>query len=233
MIFTKLCSHIFAVLFRFGGPVVASGFIAAATVAAPVSLSQAQFNAQATGLVTVTETFSGFPLLTPFGPTLAIANGVYSAQNTVVSDLIEFCGQPCASSGGIRDLRSFTSFPIGSVLWGAQVDMVSNFLIDDPIRISVLGNSGVLDIVEIGPQNRFFGFYDAAGLISVSFQNVTLPLTASVLNYSFDDVTTAAPGPLRVPEPSTLALVAMAVLAAGLKKSWPGRARYWRKTKSN
>jgi len=221
----KLFTQILGVLLRLGVPVFASGFIAGTTLAAPVSLSQAEFNTQATGLVTVTETFSGFALLTPFGPTLTIANGVYSAQSTVVSDLAEFCGQPCAGSGEIRDLRSFTALPIGSVLWGAQVDMVFNFAIDDRIHISVVGNSGALDFDVIGPQNQFFGFYDAAGLISVSFQNTTFPLNANVLNYSFDDVTTAAPQPMRVPEPSTLALLGIAVLAAGFRKSGRGRAQ--------
>ena len=195
---------------------LAIGVSGAPALAAPVLLSQAQFAAQAAGLVTSVETFSGFPLLTPFPSPLVIANGSHSSASPVVSDLVEFCGQPCLSSGAGNDLRTFFAFPAGTTHWGAMVDMVFTFPIDNTIHIEALGNGGVLALDVVGPQEVFFGFNDPLGLISVSFQNLGGP-SGGFSNYSFDDVVTARPRV--VPEPSTLALIVAACGAVGIARS--------------
>jgi hypothetical protein len=54
--------------------------------------------------------------------------------------------------------------------------------------------------------DSFWGFGDAAGLLSVSFFN--LGTGSSMANYSFDNVTT-------VPEPGTLALLGLGLAGRG------------------
>lgn len=201
-----------------GAVALAIGAISAPALAAPILLTQAQFAAQTAGLVTTIETFSGFPLLTPLGSPVALANGSYSSSSPVVSDLVEFCGQPCLGSGSVADLRTFFAFPAGTTFWGATVDMVFNFPINDTIHIEAVGNGGTLPLDVIGPQNAFFGFHDPLGLVSVSFQNVTVVSPGfGISNYSFDDVVTAQPQQV-VPEPSALALLLAACGAAGIAR---------------
>ena len=197
---------------------LAIGVISASALAAPIQLTQAQFSAQTAGLTTTVETFSGFPLLTPLGSPLALANGSYSSASPAVNALVGFCGQPCLSSGEVDDLRTFFAFPAGTTFWGAAVDMVFDFPISDTIRIEAVGNGGTLPLDVIGPQNAFFGFHDPLGLLFVSFENVTVPPPGfGIANYSFDDVTTAQPQQV-VPEPSALALLLAAFGAAGIAR---------------
>ncbi len=187
----------------------------APALAAPLQLNQAQFAAQVAGLVTTLETFSGFPLLTPFPSPLSLANGSYSAASPVVSDLAEFCGQPCLGSGEGNDLRTFFAFPAGTTHWGALVDMVFSFPINDVIHIEAVGNGGTLAFDVLGPQNVFFGFTDPLGMVSVSFQNLGGG-GSGFFNYSFDDVVTA--NPRQVPEPSSLVLLLTACAAAAMTR---------------
>ena len=184
-------------------------------VATPVQLAQSQFATAATGpgFVTRVENFSSFTPLTNLGSSIALDNGTFTAIDTVVSTLNEFCGgNPCLSSAGVTDLRTFSLFPAGTKLWGAWVDMVFDFQLTDPIHIEVVGQSGTLALDVVGPMNQFLGFSDSLGLISVSFENKAI---GNKSNYSFDNVTTA--GPRRVeelPEPASLGLVLAALAAA-------------------
>jgi hypothetical protein len=184
-------------------------------MAAPVQLTQSQFATAATapGFVTRVENFSSFTPMTNLGNSIALNNGTFTGIDTAVSTLNDFCGgNPCLTSAGVTDLRTFSLFPAGTQLWGALVDMVFDFQLTDPIHIEVVGQSGTLALDVVGPMDQFLGFSDSLGLISVSFENQA---TGNKSNYSFDNVTTAGPRRVNeVPEPASLGLVFAALVAA-------------------
>ena len=153
-------------------------------IAAP-SATQAQFAAQTAGLVTTVETFSGFPLApTILVSPVVLANGNYASSNPVVTNSLEFCGQPCMSSTDIDNLRTFSAFPAGATLWGAAVDMVSDSPIDNTIHIEVVGNGGIA--LDVNDAKRF-SVTRPLGFSPSVFQNVTLPSSdVAGFNYSFE-----------------------------------------------
>ena len=184
-------------------------------VAAPVQLTQSQFATAAAqpGFVTRVENFSSFTPMTNLGSSIALNNGTFTAVDAAVSTLNEFCGgNPCLTSAGVTDLRTFSLFPAGTQLWGALVDMVFDFQLTDPIHIEVVGQSGTLALDVLGPIDQFVGFSDSLGLISVSFENRA---TGNKSNYSFDNVSTAGPRRMaELPEPASMGLVLAALVAA-------------------
>lgn len=194
--------------------------VAWGAAAAPVQITQGQFASQSVSLVTKVENFESYPqnTVTVLGNSAVLANGTFTGNSAVVNSLYHpggFCETACLTTGGAPfDLRTFSVLPADTLLWGAIVDTVFEFELTTLIHVEALGNSGLLAF-DIGwPNLQFIGFSDPSGLISVSFQQINVQGNDNY-NYSFDDVTTASLREHnRVPEPSSILLVMLALFAA-------------------
>jgi hypothetical protein len=192
--------------------------------AAPVQLTQAEFNAATAGLTTVVEDFEGFPPGNTTDP-FTFANGTITIEDVFVPAISEnpdFCGGAGGDNcliGSIGFLRTISALPAGTTLW-AVTDFVAVFQ-SDTFEITVTGNSGSF-VMDLAPAT-FFGFSDPTGLISISFEN--LGSFGGGGNYALDDIVTAqGPAPAPVPEPTSLSLLGFALAGIG--------ARHWRQRKA-
>ena len=184
---------------------------------APVSLTQAQFNAQIVGLTEVLENFEGFAIsdyLSPFG----IANGSFTSLTPRVEDSPELCGsmtQCLLDPGATAGIRAFAALPAGARLWGVNLSVGND---SDAFEVTVTGAVAILEVMVSG--SGFLGFADDQGLVSIAFQNLGTDFgdgNFGVDNYSFDNVRTGAAA---IPEPGGLALLGIALVAV-----WAGRRR--------
>jgi hypothetical protein len=190
--------------------------------AVPIELTAAQFTSQTVGLATIIENFEGFVTGNQSNP-LTIANGtaIFPGVPYVLAEPISCPNSTncLIDNSNITSPRIFSALPTGTTYWGADIGQVlfgfsniGQIQVSDPLRVTVVGGSGILTIEAIG--RDFWGFHDTLGISSVSFLN--LGSGGTIANYSFDNVTTAN----SVPTPSTL----MLLLAGGL---WFGRSARW------
>jgi hypothetical protein len=183
----------------------------------PIQLTEAQFAVATTGSPTIVETFESFSVGTQPEP-FVFANGSFSITGVPVPDIFGGTGN-CGSTGKCLGVgsnsdaaRDFSAFPAATVYWSTDIFFWGTTT--DTLRATVVGASGtsVFDYAAATPQ--FVGFGDPLGLISVSFTNMGPTV---YLNYTFDNVTTAASSP--VPEPvSSLVLLGMGLAAVGVQR---------------
>jgi hypothetical protein len=175
----------------------------------PMSLTQAQFDAQIAGLTVVVEDFESYPAA-DFASPFDIANGVFVSTAPRVQSSLDLCAvdQCLFDSGSTAGIRTFASFPAGAQFWGADLYLVD---VRDTLKLTVTGVSGDLEVETSG--SGFLGFVDPLGLLSITFQNLGTDLGGGdfgIGNYSFDNVRTAAPLS-SVSEPGAPALLGVAV----------------------
>jgi hypothetical protein len=161
----------------------------AAVSAAPVQIDYGDITATtiedfeaSNGLVGGTSaTFNGF--------TLKVAQSVA----VVRSDL--FCGSSntCAIDAVIEGNRVFDGFGLGTTAFGLAL---RQFTSGDTIQATVVGGSGT-SVFNFSAATTLVGFFDAAGLTSVTFNNLGRP--NGIGAYSFDDVITSAPAVIPLP----------------------------------
>lgn len=188
--------------------VAAAGLLGSVSVvqAIPLQLDATQFGAALSGASSIAvedfESYTGTDQSNPF----TFSNGTYTSAGSfpqVVSGGT-FCGtlgDQCLLSQTILDTRTFGGFAAGTNLFGADLHFI---LATDLFQVNVTGGSGVLSFQATGASfSGFAGFFDALGLISISFLNLGTSGVGSG-NYSFDNVTTAM---ATVPEPATLTLL--------------------------
>ena len=182
--------------------------------AVPIQLGQAAFNSAVSGLSPITEDFEGVPD-TFSGTTLDFANGSFSSQSGDVRVFASstFCGSStdkCLFTASISGERSiFDLLPLGATYWGADIFQLNSL---DNMQVTVTGGSGTQIFSSTGL--GFWGFHDALGISSVTFEN--LGTGSGFSNYSFDDITTA--GSAMVPEPLTLILMFMGLVGLGAQR---------------
>lgn len=184
--------------------------LAPAVYALPLSLTEADFANQTSGLPQVLEDFNGFAT-SGWTPSLILSNSVYVGRPST--------GQPpwCVLSRCLTTNiapGSFEAFPPETAYWSARINPVSS---SQSILITVTGRSGIAEF-ESPPQpwtgeGRFVGFHDPRGLLSVAFRQV--PETT---NYSLDDVLVAIaqPPPQAVPTLSSSGMLWLALMTLGV-----------------
>lgn len=184
-------------------------FASANLFALPIQLSKTDFNSSIVGLSTATEDFEGYVPGIKKSPFI-FSNGTYnSTESAQIIDFNYFCkdGDQCLTNRDISGEKIFDKFLKGTTYWGVYMDFID---VRDPFNISVEGGSGVLSI-DFTPneQSYFLGFYDASYINSITIKNYGV--NGNYSNYSFDDITTAAPSTL-VTEPKTLILIIFSLL---------------------
>lgn len=182
----------------------------------PIQLTEAQFAVATTGSPTIVETFESFSVGTQPEP-FVFANGSFSIAGVPEPDTFGGTGN-CGSTGkclgdgsSTSFARDYSAFPAATVYWSTDIFFWGTTT--DTLRATVVGASGTSVFDYAAATTQFVGFGDPLGLISVSFQN----MGPVYLNYTFDNVTTAASSP--VPEPvSSLVLLGMGLAAVGVQR---------------
>jgi hypothetical protein len=174
--------------------------------AVPIELSAAAFASATAGLPSTIENFEGFSAGVHGSP-FALDNGVFTTSGgiPVISDASVFCGTSpdhCLISSDVGGDRAFSNLPLGTAFWATDLFTINS---TNVFRVTVIGIDGA-SVFTHATTDSFWGFADAAGLLSVSFFN--LGTGSSMANYSFDNVTT-------VSEPTTLALLGIGLAGLG------------------
>lgn len=184
-------------------------------LAAPVLLNAADFNTAIAPLSAVVEDFEGFASGSKPSP-FTLANSTFTSDvatvypaNTYITPTSQTLGNnaPDPTTG-----RVFSGFAAGTVLFGLELPL---FAASDVLDITVVGLSGTVTFQQtLGSFGGFIGVQDTQGLSSVTFRNIGSGF--SVSQYLFDNVTTGAT--TAVPEPSSLALIGLALAAASVTR---------------
>jgi hypothetical protein len=212
-----------------------ASLVSSLAYAAPIFVSRSDFSASTIGTSSIVETFQSFPTnqeiapVNPFGPfvtapfTINVATGTYTANRPYFIDAASsFAAVGVASimlANNQPDLdvgRTFGGFAAGSTLFGIDLYQIRGVPLNqnDILVITVVGSSGVLSaqrtMAQVTTGSNFLGFFDAAGLVSVTFRNIGSfdPMTGEFIgraNYYMDNATTAAiSNVVSVPEPLTV-----------------------------
>lgn len=187
-----------------------------AASAMPVQLDQTAFDALTAGNPTTQiEDFSSFPLGLNSTP-LVLGNGTVTFTASAPNIGTAFCASGrCLAGNQGTGTRVFDAFPGGTQIWGTDF---SAFGTADTFDVTAVGASGTLVLSSVVPgTGNFFGFLDSAGLTSVTFVNTS----TFASNYALDDVTTA------VPEPSTVVLLGLGMVALAARRSPSSSIRRW------
>lgn len=166
--------------------VLVFGLVAATAAAAlPVTVTEAEFSAQTQGLQVVVENFDNRPV-GPLTSPVTLTNGIFEGDPSILNQFWCFAS-PCLTVGVVGG--RFHSFPAGTTHWSGRVLPASD---GNVLELTVTGNSGsqvfTLPPMNFVPGGVFVGFHDPSGLRSVEFRL----LGTAFLNFSYDNVTTAA-----------------------------------------
>ena len=182
------------------GAALALAASATTASATPIELTRAQFTAATAGIPTVVETFEEFAEGLHSSP-LTLSNGTYTSTSPLVNaNAPLLCGNPVGKclldSSDNTSGRLFSALPANTDFWSTDFRALLNGA--DLFQVTVVGASGTAVFTQTA--GDFWGFADSAGLTSVTF------LDLGSVNYSFDNVTTAAPTQT-VSEPTSVALL--------------------------
>jgi hypothetical protein len=179
----------------------------AAVSAAPVQIDYGDITAAtiedfeaSTGLSGVTSAnFNGFTLTVPASLRVVESNNLCGSSSNA-----------CALDNSIRlDAdRVFDEFGVGTTAFGL---VLRQFDPADNVQVTVVGGSGT-SVFNFSAATTLVGFFDAAGLTSVTFNNFGSGPGAG--NYTFDDVITS--GPAVIPLPAGLPLLIGGLGALGI-----------------
>ena len=184
--------------------------------AIPIELDATQFAAQVAGTTVTVEDFEGIATGLQSIP-FVFSNASFTSNfPTLIDGFILPTRQLMNNAPDPVTGRVFDAFAAGTTAFGLDIGGIHN---DDVLTMTVVGASGTLSLSQtIGSLGGFVGFFDAAGLVSVTFHNSGHSIGEGIIaigNYAFDNVRTAATA---VPEPFTLSLLSVGLLALGLTR---------------
>lgn len=176
--------------------------------AAPVLLSQTEFDVLTSGLPRIVEDFESFATNVNLGNPLILANGSFAVTEEFagaipfVEDEARFCGDTgqCLSYSTIASTRTFSAFPDGTAFWAADVHKGALNQIES--RFTVVGGSGILELHRFNVP-RFLAIHDPQGIISIQFES------GGGTYITYDNVAVAI-----VPEPKASVLFLLGGLCA-------------------
>ncbi|NKC12057.1 MAG: hypothetical protein GKR94_07600 [Gammaproteobacteria bacterium] len=187
----------------------------------PIQLDRFSFNSRSldSSLFIQTETFEDIPLDGSSRSPFTFANGTLNSNATIENTDFGLCftSQCLFDLSQSREVvKTFDNLPVDTSYWGGDVYVLRLGAIINPFAVTVVGGSGTAVFSNLNLNNSFLGFFDALGILSVSFTDLgggpnppASDLFADYNTFTFDNITTASL--VAVPEPTGLALFAITI----------------------